>query len=171
MPTLRINNSRYAYSNIFFGRILAPLVGGESLLYVVRSVLFGDLGNSGTVVFFLIRLYLIGLMLWVFIRRGRYIAILWIEFDDSIKVGRPGRTDSYEWNDVKQMEYEGVRNPARIDVSNATFPKHDDLILVITLKDEKELRIRVGKEHDSILKQFVPRIAKIEDTPSSFLFS
>lgn len=150
---LRIDNSAYAGANILFGRVLPGLVIASSIWSLLS--LKSDGPTRGTVVPALLALLLIAYMIVSYVRRGRHPAVMSIEFlPDCLNVNFSTDTASFNVAQIRAMEYEGTRNPARVGVLNAVFPQNDDRILVVTLADEIELRVQVQYEHDAPLKAF-----------------
>ncbi len=149
--TLQIDNSAYAGSNIIFGRVLPGLVVVGSILTLAS--LFSQGLGEGTFIPLVMTAGLIVLMAIVYARRGKHPAVTSIEISrEEINATFLSGRSCYGMDQVRSMEYEGVRNPSRVDVRHAPFPKDGERVLVITLADQTELRVRVRYEHDAALK-------------------
>ena len=155
---LYINNSRYADSNILFGRVFPAMVTVFPILSLVFLLSVGV--TKGTAVPILMSLLLIAVMVVVYVRRGRHPAVQSIEFlPHCINVCFFSRRSSFDTARIRNMEYEGVRNRTRVKVVNAPFPKDGERILVVTLFDNTELRVRVDYEHHATLQRIAAQHA------------
>jgi len=151
MP-LHIDNSRYARSNILLGRVLPGLVAIGAVWLLVSLLSHGL--TRGTVVPAMLSVLCIVYMILTFVRRGRHPAVTSIEFlPDRIDVHCFGDMSSFEFAQIRDIEYEGIENRTRVKVMSAPFPKDAERILVITVDDGMELRVRVRHEHDAPLKE------------------
>jgi len=154
--SLRIDNRDYARSGLIFGRIL-PFVVGASCLWTLVSLVFSGLSYA-TAVPIVINILLIVIMGALFARRGRHPAVFSLELEtDQFNVEYSSHTITYRLNQIRDMQYEGVHNRSRVKVSSAPFPPDGVRILVITLSNGTELRVRVRHEHDQPLKQVAAR--------------
>lgn len=155
MP-LQIDNSRYARSNVLFGRVL-PAVVTICAIWLLASLLSHGL-TRGTAVPAMLAGLCIVYMIVTYVRRGRHPAVTSIEFlPDRIDVHCLGGMSSVDMARVRDMEYEGIENRSRVQVLNAPFPTDAERILVITLDDGTEFRVRVRDEHDAPLKEIAAR--------------
>ena len=151
---LQIDNRRYATNNLIFGRIIAPLVALGAAGSIVSILRFADLTKNGVIIGLGIQTIIVVLMIIVYLRRGRHAIVMNLEIGDQLVVEKKnGVQIQYSWDRVERMNYEGVRNSSRVGIPSAPFPKDDQRILVITLDDGAELRVRVEHEHDQSLKK------------------
>lgn len=151
---LHIDNRRYASNNMIFGRIVAPLVGLGAAASIVSILRFADLSKNGVIIGLGIQGIIVVLMAIVVWRRGRHPLVMQLELGEQLVVEKKsGEQTHHSWDRVERMEYEGLRNPARVRIPGSPFPKHDQRVLVITLDDGRELRVRVEHQHDVELKK------------------
>lgn len=156
--SLHIDNSQYAQSNILFGRVL-PAAAILCAAWTLWTTLSSGLTNATIVPAMLTALWIV-VMVVVYIRRGQHPAIVSIDFlPDHLEVQFVGRTATFDAKQISAIEYEGIHNPSRAKVVNAPFPKDGERILVITLADVRQLRVRVAYEHDAPLKEFAASVA------------
>lgn len=156
---LRIDNAGYAQSNVLFGRILPGVVilGG---LWSLVSLAANGLTRGAVVPTLLTGLLICYMGVSIFLR-GRHPAVRALEFfPDRLDVAYTNRRSSIEYSRVRAMEYEGIRNRARVNVAGAPFPEDAQRILVITLDDRTELRVVVDFAHDQPLKEVAATIEK-----------
>ena len=155
---IHIENNRTAYANVAFGRALPALISVVALADLV-SIIFTDL-SDGTLIPALLSVLWVIYMGIAFARRGRHPAIREMKIGDEwISAKCVAESRSFRTADVTVVEYEGVVNRSRVPVAGAEFPQNGERILVLTLRDGMELRVKVGSELDPALKEFAVKLA------------
>ncbi len=154
---MRIENSAHARANILIGRVIPALF----ILCAAWSFvsLLSNGVTRGTLIPIMLTLLWIVAMGGLYLRRGQQRAVLALEFSSAgVEAQFLRGTASFPFTEIQSLEYTGVHNPARVPVLGAPFPQQGERILVLTLRDKTELRVRVRWEHHADLQDIAARL-------------
>ncbi len=119
--------------------------------------------NPGALVAFIVRcVVVVGLSIVAFNARRRSSSDA-IEFSDRFRFFEEGAPIAFDWNQISGLWYEGLRNPARVNVLAASPNATEDRVLVVGISRGLEARIRVRPElQPRVLEwaQFVDRVQR-----------
>ena len=147
-----------------FPRIIAPMI----VVCLVLETLFMLVTNPpnrnpGAFVAFIVRcVVVVGLSIMAINSRRRASSDA-IEFSDRFRFFEEGAPIAFDWNQISGLWYEGVRNPARVNVLAASPNATEDRVLVVGISRGLEARIRVRPElQPRVLEwaQFVDRVQR-----------
>jgi hypothetical protein len=160
---LRIETKSRFWSTTF-PRIIAPMI----VVCLVLETLFMLVTNPphrnpGAFVAFLVRcVVVVGLVIVAFNARRRVSSDV-IEFSDRLRFINEGVPIAFDWNQISGLWYEGVRNPARVNVLTASTNAMEDRVLVVGITRGVEVRSRVAPEvQPRVLQwaQFIDRVRR-----------
>lgn len=101
--------------------------------------------------------------LWTLWQRRQVEAI---ELADRVRFYDRGRPIAFDWNQVGEFWYEGVRNPARVKVTNVRPSTKEDRVLVVGLRWGPEFRLRVSPADQEAILAWAQYIERERDVHS-----
>ena len=147
-----------------FPRIIAPV----SVACLVLETLFMLVTNPpnrnpGALVAFIVRCVVVVGLSIIAINARRRASSNVIEFSDRLRFINEGVPIAFDWNQISGLWYEGMRNPARVNVLTASTNTMEDRVLVVGITRGLEVRIRVSPEvQPRVLQwaQFIDRVRR-----------
>lgn len=120
--------------------------------------------NPGAFVAFIVRCVVVVGLSIIAINARRRASSDAIEFSDRFRFFEEGAPIAFDWNQISGLWYEGMRNPARVNVLTASTNATEDRILVVGITRGLEVRIRVSPEvQPRVLQwaQFIDRVRRL----------
>ena len=83
--------------------------------------------------------------------------VLWIEFGDRITYRNPLLKRSHEWSDISSLYFEDEQSKVKTKLPGVAIPLGKHRILVVILRNKKDLRVKVNDAQEAAIKQLSGR--------------
>ena len=149
MDSIKINNFNYAGGPLALG-----LIGGVSVvaIWAIES----GLGNpGGRSIFYLVILGIWTLVIIYALVRLCTNSVFWIEIGDHLVFRDLFRVHTITWQELKTVYFDEEQSRMSTKIPGVSIPLGTHCILVIILRQGRELRIKVSSEQASVLRKIV----------------
>lgn len=155
---VRIRNWNYAGAPLLFGLGCCPAMLAVAAWCVLTGEIVTKTGETDTK--FLRLIFTGGIFTIVTVLMVHYALtspVLWIELGDRVTYRIPLRRSIHDWSDVFSLDFENEQTNIKGKMGFFDIPLGEHRILVVILRNKRELRVKVTKAQEAAVKQLWQR--------------